>query len=95
MRDGIRERREREMGGGWRDEVEFTFEKGRWGLWGEATLANRVRSHPDVGERWYPELLAEIRREQAEGKEEGNERAAEEKDGGLGAVEQGSEIWVH
>jgi hypothetical protein len=93
MRDGIRERREREMGGGWRDEVEFTFEKGRWGHLGEATLANRVRSHPDVGERWYPELLAEIRREQGEvKKEEEIERAAEEKDGGLGAVEQGPEI---
>jgi len=48
-----------------RDDVEFTFVKGRWGHLGEATLANRVRSHPDVGERWYPELLAKIREEQA------------------------------
>src|SRR5206468_109847 len=37
---------------GKRDDVEFAFVKGRWGHLGEATLANRVRSHPDVGERW-------------------------------------------
>ncbi|KAI9841078.1 MAG: hypothetical protein M1838_003788 [Thelocarpon superellum] len=41
-------------------EVEFTFVKGRWIHLGEATLANRVRSHPDVGQRWYPDLLAQI-----------------------------------
>ena len=35
-----------------KDDVEFTFRKGRWGHLGEATLANRVKSHPDVGERW-------------------------------------------
>lgn len=34
------------------DDVEFTFVKGRWGHLGEATLMNRVKSHPDVGERW-------------------------------------------
>lgn len=38
--------------GGRRDDVEFTFRKGRWGHLGEATLSNRVKSHPDVGERW-------------------------------------------
>ncbi|KAF2277899.1 Clavaminate synthase-like protein [Westerdykella ornata] len=48
-----------------RDDVEFTFVKGRWGHLGEATLMNRVKSHPDVGERWYPELLAQIRAQQA------------------------------
>ncbi|KAF2246687.1 Clavaminate synthase-like protein [Trematosphaeria pertusa] len=47
------------------DDVEFTFVKGRWGHLGEATLMNRVKSHPDVGERWYPELLAQIRAQQA------------------------------
>jgi hypothetical protein len=31
---------------------------------GEATLRNRVKSHPDVGERWYPDILAGIREEQ-------------------------------
>lgn len=48
-----------------RDDVEFTFVKGRWGHLGEATLMNRVKSHPDVGERWYPELLAQVRAQQA------------------------------
>ena len=48
------------------DDVEFTFEKGRWGHLGEATLFNRIKSHPDVGERWYPDILDKIRREQAE-----------------------------
>ncbi|KAF2401691.1 Clavaminate synthase-like protein [Trichodelitschia bisporula] len=47
-----------------KDDVEFTFVKGRWGHLGEATLWNRVKSHPDVGERWYPELLAKIRETQ-------------------------------
>ena len=57
LRDGIRARR----GEARVDDVEFTFEKGRWSHLGEATLMNRVRSHPDVGERWYPELLSQIR----------------------------------
>ncbi|ORY15677.1 hypothetical protein BCR34DRAFT_477498 [Clohesyomyces aquaticus] len=56
LRDQAREAR--------RDDVEFTFVKGRWGHLGEATLMNRVKSHPDVGERWYPELLAQIRAQQ-------------------------------
>ena len=47
-----------------KDDVEFTFEKGRWGHLGEATLWNRVKSHPDVGESWYPEILGRIREEQ-------------------------------
>jgi hypothetical protein len=38
--------------GGRKDDVEFTFRRGRWGHLGEATLSNRVRSHPDVGEKW-------------------------------------------
>ena len=42
---------------GRRDDVEFTFVKGRWGHLGEATLMNRVRSHPDVGERWVGGLF--------------------------------------
>ena len=47
-----------------RNDVEFTFEKGRWGHLGEATLENRIKSHPDVGERWYPQILAKVRAEQ-------------------------------
>lgn len=48
------------------DDIEFTFIKGMWSRLGEATLMNRIKSHPDVGERWYPELLAKIRAQQAE-----------------------------
>ncbi|KAI4216637.1 MAG: hypothetical protein LQ351_001126, partial [Letrouitia transgressa] len=55
-------RNRRQAGRG--DDVEFTFEKGRWGHLGEATLTNRVKSHPDVGERWYPDILRKIRDEQ-------------------------------
>ncbi|KAK5134595.1 hypothetical protein LTR08_006251 [Meristemomyces frigidus] len=54
-----------EREGGRRDDVEFTFVKGRWKHLGEATLMNRVKSHPDVGERWYPDLLRQIKDQQA------------------------------
>lgn len=49
-----------------KDDIEFTFVKGQWSRLGEATFMNRVKSHPDVSERWYPEQLAQIRRQQAE-----------------------------
>jgi len=39
--------------------------KGRWNHLGEATLMNRVKSHPDVGQAWYPDLLKQIRAQQA------------------------------
>ena len=58
--EGVREEKRR-IGGGGKNDVEFTFEKGRWGHLGEATLWNRVKSHTDVGEKWYPEILAKIR----------------------------------
>lgn len=64
----IRELRERVLkaNGGRLDDVEFTFRKGGVATTlGEATLRNRVKSHPDVGERWYPEILREIREAQA------------------------------
>ena len=61
MRDERLERR----GGERIDDVEFTFTKGRWAHLGEATLVNRVKSHVDVGEKWYPEILAQVRAEQA------------------------------
>ncbi|KAK3635997.1 hypothetical protein LTR56_014373 [Elasticomyces elasticus] len=51
--------------GGRKDDVEFTFVKGRWNHLGEATLMNRIKSHPDVGEAWYPDLLSRIREQQA------------------------------
>ena len=51
--------------GGRLDDVEFTFRGGGAAkTLGEATLRNRVKSHPDVGERWYPDILADIRKEQ-------------------------------
>lgn len=50
--------------GGGKGEVEFTFRKGgRADTMGMATLRNRVKSHPDVGEKWYPELLREWQEE--------------------------------
>jgi hypothetical protein len=58
-----------ERSGGRLDDVEFTFRVGGVAkTLGEATLRNRVKSHPDVGERWYPDILAEIREEQARAK---------------------------
>lgn len=48
LRSDILERR----GGVRLDDIEFTFIKGMWTRLGEATLMNRIKSHPDVGERW-------------------------------------------
>lgn len=66
--DRIKEQRRRivERNGGRLDDVEFTFRTGGASkTLGEATLRNRVKSHPDVGERWYPDILKSIREEQA------------------------------
>lgn len=63
---------------GRRDDVEFTFVKGRWSHLGEATLMNRIKSHPDVGEKWYPVLLKQIRKDQAQQRREGREAPAKE-----------------
>ncbi|KAF4125155.1 Isopenicillin N synthase [Geosmithia morbida] len=69
--DEVREQRRLvlERAGGQRlDDVEFTFRRGGAGAsttLGEATLRNRVKSHPDVGERWYPDILDDVRAEQA------------------------------
>lgn len=63
----VREERRKvvERQGGRIDDVEFTFRKGGVATTlGEATLRNRVKSHPDVAERWYPELLKDVREEQ-------------------------------
>lgn len=67
----VREQRRRvvERTGGRVDDVEFTFRTGAVAkTLGEATLRNRVKSHPDVGERWYPDILKGIREEQAAAK---------------------------
>ncbi|KAL9034164.1 MAG: hypothetical protein Q9214_007171, partial [Letrouitia sp. 1 TL-2023] len=80
MRQAVLRNRRRVAKG---DDVEFTFEKGRWGHLGEATLTNRVKSHPDVGERWYPDLLRKIREEQREKAEKEKEKPElEERNGG-------------
>ncbi|KAL8805173.1 MAG: hypothetical protein Q9200_005539 [Gallowayella weberi] len=79
-----------------RDDVEFTFSKGRWGHLGEATLVNRVKSHPDVGERWYPEILARVREEQrmAREKKEGVKERVRKGKGmdGVGSLLERKEI---
>ncbi|KAL8972442.1 MAG: hypothetical protein Q9183_000546 [Haloplaca sp. 2 TL-2023] len=78
MRDDIlRKRGESRM-----DDVEFTFTKGKWGHLGEATLVNRVKSHPDVGERWYPDILGRLREEQtSNGEKDGEDQGMEMRTG--------------
>ncbi|MCJ1309661.1 hypothetical protein MMC25_003321 [Agyrium rufum] len=61
---------------GRKDDVEFTFSKGRWTHHGEATLWNRCKSHMGVAERWYPDIWARIREEQAD--VEGSDRKKRE-----------------
>ncbi|OTA91181.1 hypothetical protein M434DRAFT_32981 [Hypoxylon sp. CO27-5] len=66
--EAIKQQRQKvlEANGGRLDDVEFTFRKGGVAkTLGEATLRNRVKSHPDVGERWYPDILRDIREQQA------------------------------
>jgi isopenicillin N synthase-like dioxygenase len=70
LRRGILDKRGEKL-----DDIEFTFIKGMWSRLGEATLMNRIKSHPDVGERWYPQQLKMIREQQAE-----EERKFREKD---------------
>jgi hypothetical protein len=65
----VKEQRQQivERNGGRIDDVEFTFRKGSVATtMGEATLRNRVKSHQDVGERWYPDILKSILEEQAQ-----------------------------
>ncbi|KAH7319144.1 hypothetical protein BKA65DRAFT_556574 [Rhexocercosporidium sp. MPI-PUGE-AT-0058] len=63
--------------GGRLDDVEFTFSGGNGArTLGEATLKNRIKSHPDVGERWYPDILAEIREKQKREREDAESRKA-------------------
>ncbi|KAI5807602.1 hypothetical protein DFH27DRAFT_479474 [Peziza echinospora] len=62
-----------------REEVEMTFQKGRFQRLGEATMMNRVKSHQDVAERWYPELLKIVREHTARELRQEEERQAKEK----------------
>lgn len=69
VREDIREMRRKvlENVGGRLDDAEFTFRGGgKAKTLGEATLRNRIKSHVDVGKRWYPNILADIRAEQEE-----------------------------
>ncbi|KAI1743446.1 hypothetical protein F4680DRAFT_410184 [Xylaria scruposa] len=87
--DAIKDQRRKvlEANGGRLDDVEFTFRSGGVAkTLGEATLRNRVKSHPDVGERWYPDILRSIREQQAREAQEKAQKAAEQ----AGSV-QGSE----
>jgi len=75
--ENIKEMRRKvvERNGGRLDDVEFTFRSGGTAkTLGEATLRNRIKSHPDVGERWYPDILAEIREQQKKEREEGERK---------------------
>ncbi|KAI0517196.1 hypothetical protein F5B22DRAFT_133271 [Xylaria bambusicola] len=67
-----------EANGGRLDDVEFTFRSGGVAkTLGEATLRNRVKSHPDVGERWYPDILRSIREQQASEAQEKAQKAGQ------------------
>ncbi|KAI1324818.1 hypothetical protein F5Y16DRAFT_380020 [Xylariaceae sp. FL0255] len=77
--EAVREQRRKvlEANGGRLDDVEFTFRSGGVAkTLGEATLRNRVKSHPDVGERWYPDILRSIREQQAREAQEKENRTA-------------------
>ncbi|KAK6072227.1 2OG-Fe(II) oxygenase superfamily protein [Seiridium cupressi] len=64
-----------ERNGGRLDDVEFTFRSGGTAkTLGEATLRNRIKSHPDVGERWYPDILRDVHEQLAREKREKEER---------------------
>ncbi|KAI1119220.1 hypothetical protein F5Y14DRAFT_126101 [Nemania sp. NC0429] len=78
-------RRVLEANGGRRlDDVEFTFRSGGvTKTLGEATLWNRVKSHPDVGEKWYPDILRRIREQQAREAQEKAQKAAAEAASGV------------
>jgi hypothetical protein len=97
----LRDQRMKGRGGKRVDDVEFTFEKGRWKHLGEATLFNRIKSHQDVGERWYPDILRRIKVEQAAAKAKAEEAAKpqptkeEEDNQGVGVMEGAQAIRAH
>lgn len=98
--ESIKEMRRRvvERNGGRLDDVEFTF-RGGFGAktLGEATLKNRVKSHPDVGERWYPEILAQMRAQQKREREEGERKtlSVESREGAPVLASQGQVVEAH
>lgn len=87
-----------ERNGGRLDDVEFTF-RGGFGArtLGEATLKNRVKSHPDVGERWYPDILAQIRAQQKKEREEAERKtlSVESREAAPVIASQGQAVEAH
>lgn len=87
----VREQRRQvlERNGGRRlDDVEFTFRSG--GLsktLGEATLRNRIKSHQDVGERWYPDILQNVREQLAKEQEDKEQKSRISTGAGKGQAE--------
>ncbi|KAK7206856.1 hypothetical protein BZA70DRAFT_275208 [Myxozyma melibiosi] len=53
-----------------KDNIEMTFRHDMFDHIGEATLLNRVKSHKDVAERWYPDLIEVVtaKKEELRGK---------------------------
>lgn len=49
-----------------KDNIEMTFRHDMFDHIGEATLLNRVKSHKDVAERWYPDLLEVVAKKKEE-----------------------------
>lgn len=43
------------------NDVEMTFRKDMFERLGDATLTNRVKSHTDVGEKYYPDILERLK----------------------------------
>ena len=85
-----------ERAGGRLDDVEFTFRGGGASkTLGEATLRNRVKSHPDVGERWYPDILASIREEQAAAKQKTEAGRSHDAASGSDVVPEGKTVEAH
>ncbi|KAH6657306.1 hypothetical protein BKA67DRAFT_554931 [Truncatella angustata] len=85
--DDVKAQRRRvlERNGGRLDDVEFTFRSGGMSkTLGEATLRNRVKSHQDVGERWYPDMLKDVLAQLAREKWEKEEKAGVNLGGGKG-----------
>lgn len=52
-RNGVSEGREAREG----REIDSAFLKGRYDTWGESQLRTKIRSHRDVGRRWYPDVF--------------------------------------
>jgi isopenicillin N synthase-like dioxygenase len=84
--------------GGRRDDVEFTFRKGKFNSFGESTLYNRCKSHMDVAERWYPELWRMVLEDREKERTQEAELDAEvvvQKESNLSTKAQGAAVGAH